>query len=35
MRLHRWTMILSIFTALLGMGLWVTHLPKALPAGLP
>lgn len=35
MRFPRWTLILSISSALLGLGLWVTHLPKALPTGLP
>ncbi len=26
-RLPRWLVILSISTALVGMGLWMTHLP--------
>lgn len=30
LRVPRWLLVLSIATALLGMGLWVTHLP-ALP----
>ena len=35
MRPPRWILVLSISTALLGFGLWVTHLPKAMPMGLP
>jgi len=35
MRLPRWIVILSISTSLLGLGLWVTHLPKPMPMGLP
>ncbi len=35
LRPPRWLLILSVSMALLGMGLWVTHLPGAQPMGLP
>jgi len=35
MRLPRWIVLLSISTAMLGLALWVTHLPRAMPMGLP